>query len=65
MNEWLTVTEVAELLGITRQAVYRLIDRGTLAASWKWGRRLIRENAVQALLESAEYEARSRRVKNA
>jgi len=61
MNEWLTVSEVAELLGVTRQAVYRLIDRGTLPASWKWGRRLIRENAVHALLESAEYQARTRR----
>ena len=65
MSDFLEVAEVAEVLGVTRQAVYRLCDRGTLAFVWRFGRRLIRESAVHALLADAGYRSRTRRVEHA
>ena len=63
--ELIEVKEAAEVLGISRQAVYRLIDRGTLAAQWRWGRRLVWDTAVEKLAQDPDFERRSRRRKDA
>lgn len=34
MTEYLTVTQAADRIGITRQAVQQLVDSGTLPAEW-------------------------------
>ena len=49
---WITTGEAAEYLGISRQAVHRLVERGTLKARTVGRRPVIvvaREGSVQAL----------------
>ena len=57
---WLTVTEVAQVLGCTRSAVHRLCARGTLASSWFAGRRIVRESVLDRLLADSSFLARRR-----
>lgn len=59
MEDWLTVAQVARELDVTTQAVYRLIDRGSLAAAIKVGRKCVKRSAVQELKERESYKLQS------
>ena len=48
---WITVSEAAEMLGVSRQRVDQLIGEGRLAAARAGYVRMVRESAVQALIE--------------
>lgn len=56
-KDFLTVAEVGQLLGMTRQGVYKLIHRGDLAAS-KLSTRLtlIKKESISAMLDAKPYE---------
>jgi excisionase family DNA binding protein len=56
----LSVREGAQLLGISPQAVYRLIDRGTLASITIGANRFLRRESVEALLRDDGYRSRRR-----
>lgn len=60
MDDWIKVTTAAELLGITRAAVYRLIERGTLGSKLIGLVRMVRRSSVDALLADTGYLKRSR-----
>ena len=50
---WLSTSEAAQRLGVTRRTIYRLIDLGDLPA-YKLGRVIrIREEDMQAFMEAA------------
>lgn len=59
--KFLTVRQAASILGVTVQAVYRLIDRGTLAVAVIGSYKVVREDAVRGLLGDEEFQKRSRR----
>lgn len=59
MQRWLTPDETAEYLGLTRQAIYHRISRGTLPTS-RMGRRVwIDRVAVDRTLTNAKRSRRS------
>lgn len=59
-NQYIGTAGAARLLGVSQQAVHRLVQRGRLAAVWVDGRRLYRVDAVEALLRDPAYLAKSR-----
>ena len=62
MEEFLTVATVAKRLGISLQAVYRLIERGTLRSRRIGRQRMIHRDWVAKLQNDPEYQARSERA---
>lgn len=58
-KDYLTVAEAGQILGMTRQGVYKLIHRGDLAASKLSSRlTLIKRCSIDAMLESSPYKKR-------
>ena len=58
-KDYLTVAETGQILGMTRQGVYKLIHRGDLAASKISSRlTLIKRSSIDAMLESSPYKKR-------
>lgn len=58
-KDYLTVAEAGQILGMTRQGVYKLIHRGDLAASKISSRlTLIKRGSIDAMLESSPYKKR-------
>lgn len=56
-KDFLTVAEVGQLLGMTRQGVYKLIHRGDLVASKLSSRlTLIKKESISAMLDAKPYE---------
>lgn len=48
-DDWLTLPQAAELLGVNRQRVGQLIDQGRLIACYAFGRRLVSRESVESL----------------
>lgn len=61
-NNYLTTLEVARRLGITRDAVIKLVQRRTLPAHRVGLAYLVPVRAVEALEQDPGYQARTRRV---
>ena len=63
MNEdaLLSTREVAELLGISSEAVHRLCHRGSLASAWVNGARVFRRQAILAFRDNPLRERLTRR----
>jgi hypothetical protein len=61
METYIDTRAASKLLGISGAAVARLAARGTLAFVWVAGRRVFRLDAVEALRDNHDYQARSRR----
>ena len=58
-KDYLTVAEAGQILGMTRQCVYKLIHRGDLSASKISSRlTLIKRSSIDAMLESSPYKKR-------
>lgn len=58
-KDYLTVAEAGQILGMTRQGVYKLIQRGDLTASKLSSRlTLIKRSSIDAMLESSPYKKR-------
>lgn len=58
-KDYLTVAEAGQILGMTRQGVYKLIHRGDLSASKISSRlTLIKRSSIDAMLESSPYKKR-------
>lgn len=51
VKDWLTTSETASMLGVSRQHVVNLCDRGELSFSRAGTHRRIRRSDVQQLLE--------------
>lgn len=49
-----SVGEVAEMFGISRKSVYRLLDRGLLQSSSALRHKMITKRSVEGFLNSAE-----------
>jgi excisionase family DNA binding protein len=47
---WLTIRQVIEHTGYSRENIRDLIHRGTLPSAWAHGRYLVREDALTAFL---------------
>lgn len=60
MEHLIDTREAARILGVSETAVHRLVNRGTLPAVWLGSRRIFVRQRVEALLEDAEYQRRSR-----
>lgn len=58
MEQYISVKQASYLLGISTQAVYRLIDRGTLAGSVVGATRVVKRTAIAQLLATPEYSKR-------
>ncbi|MBV9300686.1 MAG: helix-turn-helix domain-containing protein [Acidobacteriaceae bacterium] len=58
-SSWLSVTEVAELLGISRRSVYNRINEGSIEAR-KFGKQTTRihEDEVERFVEESERRGR-------
>jgi excisionase family DNA binding protein len=61
LEDFISTKEAAELLGISRVAVSRLISRGTLAASFVGAVTLLRRSQVRKLALDEDYLKRTRR----
>ena len=48
MNEFVTVTEAAELRGVSRAAIHELVQRGRLRSERMLGRVLLYKSEVEA-----------------
>lgn len=59
--KFLTVRQVAQMLEVSVQAVYRLIDRGTLASAVIGSYKVVREDSVRTLMGDEAFQKRSRR----
>lgn len=58
-KDYLTVAEAGQILGMTRQGVYKLIQRGDLTASKLSSRlTLIKRSSIDAMLENSPYKKR-------
>lgn len=55
-----TIRQVADMLGITPSAVYRLIDRGTLGCKVIGSLRVVPDVALAQLMADPGYQKRSR-----
>lgn len=62
MDEFLTVAMVAKRLGISLQAVYRLLERGTLRSRRIGRQRMVHRDWVAKLQQDPDYQARSERA---
>lgn len=61
MEHLISTGRAAELLGISRQAVWRLVGRGRLPSRWVCGRLLLDRRQVLDLGADADYQRKSRR----
>ena len=58
-KDYLTVAEAGQILGMTRQGVYKLIHRGSLTASKLSSRlTLIKRTSIEAMLDDSPYTKR-------
>jgi excisionase family DNA binding protein len=60
-HEWLTVPQMAEILGVSRVAVGQRCRRGRLPFTWSEGRRWIRRDLLE-LVERARHAQSTRKV---